>query len=91
MASDQTNDTGTSEPENGGSTIVAIPEDQAEAVLEFVEKLKQGDEVSGHMISSTTLGGFGGGPLMARGTLSNCQVTGSKQMPDKSCYDTDKW
>jgi hypothetical protein len=95
MAEDETRDTsGNGESEHGGLTVVAIPEDQAQVVLDFIASLQQDEvaEVSGHMISTGLAGGLAGGPLQARGTLTNCQnVTGVKPNFDKTCYDSDKW
>ncbi len=77
---------------NEGMTVVTVPTEQAQAVMDFVAGLERDEaEVSGHMISGGALSGFGG--LAAKGgrTLSNCsQTTGDKIFGrDWQCNDTD--
>jgi hypothetical protein len=73
-------------------TIMTIPEDKAQAVLDFVASL-QGDEadVSGHMLSTRLSGGLGAGPLYARSkyTMTGCKTTG-EYLDDYSCSDSDQ-
>jgi len=77
----------------GGLTVVTIPSDKTQAVLDFVESLgtTEGD-VSGHMLSGGLAGGIGGGALSAKKgrTLSGCWQTGGTGFgTDWSCSDTD--
>ncbi|MGA7672935.1 MAG: hypothetical protein WBW04_21135 [Nitrolancea sp.] len=74
-------------------TVVTVPEEQAQAVRDFIASLDRDDaEVSGHMLSGGALSTLGGG-LAAKGgrTLSNCsQTTGDKIFGrDWQCADTD--
>jgi hypothetical protein len=71
-------------------TVVAVPDEQAQAVIEFVASLDSDDaDVSGHMLSRGTIGGTGG-PLAAKGrSLTACWQTGTTDYPDWSCSDTD--
>jgi len=75
----------------GDLTVIAIPTENAQAVIDFVAGL-EGDEadVSGHMLSRGPIGGIGG-PLAAKGrTLSGCwQTGGTFDGTDWSCSDTD--
>lgn len=75
-------------------TIVTVPAQQVQAVLDFVASLERDEaEVSGHMISGGVLAGIGGATAAAAGrTLSNCsQTTGDKIFGrDWQCNDTDR-
>ncbi|MGA7672937.1 MAG: hypothetical protein WBW04_21145 [Nitrolancea sp.] len=88
---EKTTDVGDVEEESG-LTIVTVPTEQAQAVIDFVAGLESEDsDVSGHMIAGGA-GAFGGGALLARMTTSTgCSqsVTG-KLGYDMTCYDTDK-
>jgi hypothetical protein len=90
MAEETSSGTGT--PGEATFTIVPVPEDQVEEVMEFVAGLKNKDtDVSGHMISGGILGGFGGGLSAKQSTQSNCVQTFTKGTTgyDWSCTDTD--
>jgi hypothetical protein len=83
----------TDDETNAGSlTVVTIPSDKTQAVLDFVESLETAvGDVSGHMLSGGALGGIGG-PLSAKNgrTLSGCwQTGGTFDGTDWSCSDTD--
>jgi len=88
---EKTTDVGEVEEESG-LTVVTVPAEHAQAVIDFVAGLDIEDsEVSGHMISGGTAV-FGGGVLAAKMTTSTgCtqSVTG-KLGYDMTCYDTDK-
>ncbi len=83
MAEDTTRETSSAgSPGQGTYAIVAVPESQAQAVIEFVEGLRSKDaEVSGHMLS---LG-------MAFTTHTGCTTTsgGSPGHMDSDCTDDD--
>lgn len=95
MEADKTNDSTTGETEKGDLTVIAIPAEQAPAVLEFMAKLQKDEtsEVSGHMLSRGITGGFGG-TLMAKAqdtsTWCNTFLTGRTQSTDYHCGDVDK-
>jgi hypothetical protein len=68
--------------------VVAVPSDQAQAVIDFLDTLESDTaDVSGHMISSAVMGGA----LGAKGrTLTYCGVTGGGITDqDWNCSDTD--
>lgn len=91
MADDKT--TGGGNPQEGGLTVVTVPDDKAQAVLDFVASLESEEaEVSGHMISGARVGAIGGA-LSARGgrSLSGCSQTGGTGFgTDWQCSDVDK-
>jgi len=75
-----------------GFTVVTIPTEKTQAVLDFVSTLTTEEtDVTGHMLS--TGAAIGGGPLQAKmgRTLSSCWRTGAASGPatDWSCSDTD--
>jgi len=78
--------------ETGGLTVIAIPANQTQAVIDFVATLETTEtDVTGHMLSRGMIGGIGGGALGAKmSTSTGCQssVTG-KLGNDLTCYDTD--
>lgn len=72
-----------------GLTIVAVPPDQVQAVIDFLTTLESDTaDVSGHMISNAAIGGG----LGVKGrTLTYCGVTGGGITDqDWNCSDTDK-
>jgi hypothetical protein len=83
MAEDETTE--------GRQTVIAIPTENAQAVLDFVASLESDEaDVSGHMLSRGGIGGIGG-PLAAVGrSLTYCWKTGDTNYPDWSCSDTDR-
>jgi hypothetical protein len=89
MAEDTSSETGSQE--QGGVTLVPVPQAQAEAVMEFVAGLQsRASDVSGHMISGGLTGGLGGG-LAAKGdTSTGCTSYSSGKNYDLTCDDTDK-
>ena len=92
MAQDEsrTGDSG-DDREDGGLTVIAIPTENAQVVIDFVAGLERNEaDVSGHMLSRGPIGGLGG-PLAAKGrTLSGCwQTGGTFDGTDWSCSDTD--
>lgn len=72
-------------------TVVAVPDEHAQAVIDFVASLDNDEaDVSGHMLSRGGIGGIGG-PLAAKGrSLTGCWQTGGTEFPDWSCSDSDK-
>ncbi len=90
MADDKTNAGGNSE--ESGVTVVTVPDDKAQAVLDFVASLESEEaDVSGHMITGTRVGAIGGA-LSAKGgrSLSGCSQTGGTGFgTDWQCSDTD--
>jgi hypothetical protein len=82
------------ETKAGELTVVAIPPDKVQAVIDFVESLTTDEtDVSGHMLSTGALGGISGGALSAKQgrTLSGCWQTGGPAYgTDWNCSDTDK-
>jgi hypothetical protein len=81
------------ETKAGDLTVVAIPADKAQAVIDFVESLTTEEtDVTGHMLSTGAVGGISGSALSAKKgrTLSGCWQTGSPAFgTDWSCSDTD--
>lgn len=78
--------------ERGDLTVVPIPEDKAQAVLEFIQGLESEDaEVSGHMLSRSLVGGLGA--LSARTTKhrtdTGCVQTTTGVGVDFNCSDSD--
>jgi hypothetical protein len=75
--------------ETGGLTVIEIPADKIQQVIEFVEGLDIDDaDVSGHMISVG--GGFGGGLAAKMSTSTNClSIQTGRQGLDLECLDTD--
>ncbi len=90
MAENKTDDSSTSD--QGGLTVITIPDDKVQAVIGFLAGLEgEEDEVSGHMISGA-LAGFGGA-LSARVTKHRTD-TGCVQIKtgvgvDFNCSDSD--
>ncbi|HEX3721443.1 MAG TPA: hypothetical protein VHV31_01550 [Nitrolancea sp.] len=84
MTTDETNETGV--------TVVAVPADQAQAVIDFVRTLETEEtDVTGHMIPR---GGFGGssfgGLSVKHSTDTGCvQTTTGSAGVDFKCSDTD--
>ena len=81
------------ETTTGGFTVLTIPTDHTQAVLDFVDSLETDEtDVTGHMLSTGMFGGIGGGALAAKGrTLSGCSQTGGTAFgTDWNCSDTDK-
>ncbi len=76
----------------GGLTIVTVPADKAQAVIDFVASLESEDtDVSGHMISAGAIGGFGGALSARMTTSTGClQTVTGKLGYDMQCADTDK-
>jgi hypothetical protein len=75
----------------GPLTVVTIPADRAQAVLDFMASLhSEESDVSGHMLSGRTAGSLGAGPVFARNkyTMTGCNLTG-EMMGDYSCTDSD--
>ncbi len=73
-------------------TVVTVPADKAQAVIDFVESLDKGEtDVQGHMISGGALGAFGATAAKKKLTTS----TGCNYFPtgsighDMQCGDTD--
>jgi hypothetical protein len=81
MTTDETNET--------GLTVVAVPDDQAQAVIDFVRTLEAEEtDVTGHMIPGG--GGFGGGLAFKHSTDTGCaQTTTGSAGVDFRCSDTD--
>ncbi len=79
---------------NEAITVVTVPAEQAQAVLDFVAGLESKDaDVSGHMLSSGALSRMGGGLAAKDGrTLSGCTMTtGDAEFGrDWQCSDTDR-
>ena len=86
-----TSDVGDVEEESG-LTIVTVPAEHAQAVIDFVAGLESEDsEVSGHMISGGAFGGLGGALSARMSTSTGCQQTVTGKLGyDMTCYDTDK-
>ena len=74
-----------------GHSIIAIPADKAEAVLEFLVSLRQDDaDVSGYMLSRGLYGGISVGRLAAtQETETQCVQTKVVNETDFRCIDTD--
>ena len=93
MTGDEDRPTGSgTTPEDGGLTVVAVPAEHAQAVIDFVAGLEtEATDVTGHMLSRGTIGGISSGTLAAKGrTLSGCwQTGGTFDGTDWSCSDTD--
>ena len=93
MANDErsgTTDSG--ESTAGEMTVVTVPGNNVQEVLDFVAGLeKEEGDVSGHMISRGALGSLGGG-LAAKGgrSLTGCNTTGGTEFPDWQCSDLDR-
>ncbi len=88
--SEKTADVGEVEEESG-LTVVTVPAEHAQAVIDFVAGLENEEtDVSGHMISGGMAGGFGGALSAKMTTSTGCSqsVTG-KLGYDMTCYDTD--
>lgn len=80
----------TGSPEEGTLTVVTVPEDQAEAVIEFVKSLQiKATDVSGHMIAGGGLLGGGGGALPWASTGTGCNTVFTGKKTDTSCSDND--
>jgi|ThiBio_1000_plan_1041568.scaffolds.fasta_scaffold15126_2 hypothetical protein len=81
-------------PEDGAKvTVVEVPDDKAQAVLDFLDTLQsEEDDVTGHMINRGLAGGVVGGlGAMRHNTMTACWKT--HQMggeTDYSCSDSDK-
>ncbi|HEX3723287.1 MAG TPA: hypothetical protein VHV31_10875 [Nitrolancea sp.] len=77
------------ETREGGFTIVAVPPDQVQPIIDFLATLESdAADVSGHMISNAAIGG---GVGAAGRTLTYCGVTGGGITDqDWNCSDTDK-
>ncbi|HEX3723288.1 MAG TPA: hypothetical protein VHV31_10880 [Nitrolancea sp.] len=75
--------------EAGKLTVIQIPADKVQQVIEFVEGLDTSEsDVTGHMISLG--GGFGGGLGAKMSTSTNClSIQTGKQGMDLECLDTD--
>jgi hypothetical protein len=75
--------------ESTGTTVIEIPADKLQQVIEFVEGLGiDNDDVSGHMISRGGFGGVGGSAFGGfSGTICNTTTTGGSM--DINCADTD--
>ncbi|MGA7672934.1 MAG: hypothetical protein WBW04_21130 [Nitrolancea sp.] len=93
MADDKrTGQSDSGEPTAGDMTVVTVPANNVQEVLDFVAGLeKEEADVSGHMISGGALGSFGGG-LAAKGgrSLTGCNTTGGTEFPDWQCSDLDR-
>ena len=80
--------------EDGNLTVIAIPADRAQQVIDFVASLESDEaEVSGHMISGGGIGSFGS--LSAKTTWQRtdtaCHQYASKfGAVDFDCTDSDK-
>jgi len=76
-----------------GMTVVTVPQEHAQALIEFVAGLDADGDVSGHMISRGMLAGISGG-LAAKGgrSLTGCTfTTGDDEFGhDWQCSDTDR-
>ena len=78
-----------------GHSIIEIPVDKTEAVLEFISTLETEDaDISGYMISRGGFGGFSAGSLAAKQpTETGCVKTGGGMGgifgTDWNCSDTD--
>ncbi len=94
MANDErsgTTDSG--ESTEGEMTVVTVPANNVQEVLDFVAGLEKEDaDVSGHMISGGALAGGLGGGLAAKGgrSLTGCNTTGGTEFPDWQCSDLDR-
>jgi hypothetical protein len=76
--------------DEGPYTVVAIPEDRTQQVLDFIGRLHSGEaDVSGHMLSVGLAAGMSSGGLMARAqyTMTGCFTTVND---DYNCTDSDK-
>jgi hypothetical protein len=75
--------------ETGGLTVITIPTDKVQQVIDFVEGLEADEtDVTGHMIPG---GGFGGGLGAKMSTNTNClSIQTGRQGLDLECLDTDK-
>lgn len=73
----------------GSLTVIQIPTDKMQQVIEFVEGLETDEtDVTGHMISGG--GGFGGGLGAKMSTSTNClSIQTGRQGLDLECLDTD--
>ena len=90
---ERTGNSDSEESTSGDLTVVTIPVNRVQEVLDFVAGLDQEEsDVSGHMISGGALAGIGGNSLLARGrSLSGCTQTGGTfDGTDWQCSDTDK-
>ena len=76
--------------EESGLTVVTVPAEHAQAVIDFVAGLETEEtDVSGHMISRGAVGGMGAlSAKMTTSTGCSQSVTG-KLGYDMTCYDTD--
>lgn len=83
MTNEETNET--------GLTVVAVPADKAQAVIDFVRTLEAEEtDVTGHMLSRGMIGGIGAGTLaMKRRTDTGCVQTTTGAGVDFTCSDTD--
>ncbi|MGA7672938.1 MAG: hypothetical protein WBW04_21150 [Nitrolancea sp.] len=74
-----------------GHSIITIPADKADAVLEFLVSLRRDDaDVSGYMLSSGLFGGISVGRLAAtQETETQCVQTKIVNETDFRCIDTD--
>lgn len=83
MTSEETNET--------GITVVAVPTDQAQAVIDFVRTLETEEtDVTGHMISRGGIANPFGGLAWKHSTDTGCvQTTTGSAGIDFKCSDTD--
>jgi hypothetical protein len=91
MAENETQGTTGSGEEEGNLTIVAVPEDKAQAVLDYVASLLSDEsDVSGHMLSGRLAGSMSAGMLAAKQrTRTNCVQSTTGIGTDFTCSDTD--
>ncbi|HVB64766.1 MAG TPA: hypothetical protein VNE17_08540 [Nitrolancea sp.] len=82
----------TNETNETGLTVVAIPTDKAQAVIDFVGTLETEEtDVTGHMLSRGMIGGISGGAFSAKKTRTDtgCVQTTTGVGVDFTCSDSD--